>query len=231
MADIYYLRPVRKPDAHTEPLAAVPRLTVALSASQLAAILARETLLPGSGDQSNPRLKAMLAGIGGSVGLPVRSANIEHALDTKFDVLLVDSVRSGKVNIRSIVNAGPASSPILLSAAKIQAEFIGVPDDVLIARQKRTGQVAFSFHGAASLEKTIDDVIGANRVMFENWARGGGQPPLRLRHQGKSPFGRIAHEGAESATDLRSVAAKVMCDHAQGLPYYTIELSLSQRKT
>ncbi len=231
MADIYYLRPVRKPEAQAEPLAAAPRLTIALSVHHLAAILARETLLPGSGGQPGARLKAMMSGLGGAGGLSARSANIEHALDIKYDVLLIDSVRSGKVKIRPVANASAASSQIQLSAAKIQAEFIGVPDDILIARQKRTGQVAFSFHGAASLEMTIDDVIGANRVMFENWARRGGQPPLHLRHQGKSPFGRIVHEGAESATDLRSVAAKVMCDHAQGLPYYTIELSLSQRKT
>jgi hypothetical protein len=231
MADIYYLRPVRKPDDQAKPLAPPPRLTVALSTGQLAAILVRETLLPNSGGQSNPRLKTMLAGLGGAVGLPVRSADIEHALDTKFDVLLVDSVHSGKVKIRSIASAGPASSPILLSAAKIQAEFIGVPDDILIARQKRTGQVTFAFHDSESLEAAIDELIGGNRVMIENWARRGGQPPLYLRFQAKVPFGRIVHAGADSATDLRSVAAKAACNHAHGLPYYTIELSLSQRKS
>ena len=52
--------------------------------------------------------------------------------------------------------------------------------------------------------------------MFENWAKRGGQPPLYLRHQGKTPFGRIVHGGADSATDLRSVAAKALSDHAHG---------------
>ena len=226
MADIYYLRPVRKPDAQAQPLAAPPRLTVALSISQLAAILSRETLLPGGG-QPGLRLRAMMSGLGGA---SVRSAGIEHALDTKFDVLLIDSVRSGKIRMRSIANAGPASSPLTLSAARIQAEYIGVPDDILIARQKRTGQVAFAFHNAESLETAIDELFAGNRVMFEHWARRGGQPPLHLRHQGKSPFGRIVHEGADSATDLRSVAAKALCDHAHGAPFYMIELSLSQRK-
>jgi Bacterial CdiA-CT RNAse A domain len=173
---------------------------------------------------------AAVSPTGGSAGLPARSASIEHALDTKFDVLLVDSVRSGKVKIRSIANAGPTSSQLLLSAAKIQAEYIGVPDAILIARQKRTGQVTFAFHDAESLETAIDELIAGNRVMIENWARRGGQPPLYLRHQAKSPFGRIVHAGAESATDMRSVAAKASCGQAQGLPYYMIELSLSQRK-
>jgi hypothetical protein len=230
MADIYYLRPVRKADAQAEPLAAAPRLTIALSVNHLAAILVRETLLPGRGGQPGARLKAMMSGLGGAGGQPVRSAGIELALDIKYDVLLIDSVRSGKVKIRPVANASAASSLIQLSAAKIQAEFINVPDDVLIARHKRTGMVAFAFHDSASLEMAIDEIIGGNRVMFENWARRGGQPPLYLRHQGKSPFGRIVHEGAESATDLRSVAAKAVCDHAHGSPYFMIELSLSQRK-
>jgi hypothetical protein len=227
MADIYYLRPVRKPDAQVQPLAAAPRLTIALSASQLAAILVRETLLPGTGGQLGVRVKAMLGGLG---GIPVRNADMDRALETKYDVLLIDSVRSGKVKIRQIGNAGASSSPIQLSAAKIQAEYICVPDEILIARQKRTGTVAFAFRDAASLETAIDELIGGNRVMFENWARRGGQPPLYLRHQGKSPFGRIVHDGAESATDLRSVAAKAVCDHVHGLPYYAVEFSLSQRK-
>lgn len=228
MADIYYLRPVRKPDAQPQPLAAAPRLTVALSARHLAAILARETLLPGSGVLPGPRLKAMMSSLGGAA---LRSAGAEHALDTKFDVITVDSVRSGRVKIRFIADAGPSLSPILLSAAKLQAEYIGVPDDILIARQKRTGQVAFSFNDAQSLEAALDELIGGNRVMFENWAKRGGQPPLYLRHQAKSPFGRMVHAGAESATELRSVAAKAMSDHAHGAPLYMIELSLSQRKT
>jgi hypothetical protein len=228
MADIYYLRTARKPDAQPQASAAEPRLTVALSLSQMAAILSRETLLPGGGGQPGARLKAMMSSLGGA---PVRNAGIEHALDTKFDVLLVDSIRSGKIRIRSIANPGPASGKLILSAARIQAEYIGVPDEILIARQKRTGQVAFSFHKAESLETALDELIGGNRVMFENWARRSGQPPLYLRHQGKSPFGRIAHPGADNATDLRSVAAKATSDHAHGSPFYMIELSLSQRKT
>jgi hypothetical protein len=227
MADIYYLRPVRKPDAPAAQTASAPQLTIALSDSHLAAILARETLLPSGGGQPSARIKALMSGFG---GLPVRGAGNGHALESKLDVLLIDSVRSGKVKIRPVANAGAASSQIQLATAKIQAEFINVPDDILIARQKRTGQVAFTFHDAASLETTLDDIIGGSRVMFENWARRGGQPPLHLRHQAKAPFGRIVHAGAESATDLRSVAVKAVREDALGLQYYTIELSLSQRK-
>ena len=225
MADIYYLRPVAKSAGGLPSAILAPRLTLALSADQLAAMLARETLLAISGGQPAPRQKSMLSGIGGA---SVKSGMHGYALDTLYDVLLVGSVRAGKVRIRLAASA--ASSKIQLAAAKIQAEFISVPDDILVARQKRTGQVAFAFRDAAQLESTIDDVISGNRVMFENWARRGGQPPLYLRHQAKAPIGRIVHAGAEIATDLRSVAVKAACALAHNLPYYTIELSLSQRK-
>jgi hypothetical protein len=142
----------------------------------------------------------------------------------------VASVVGGNIHLHDVAGEAGSASDSRQTALKLKSHYIAVPDDILVARQNRTHAIAFSINSLEALAVTLGDIIRHNRHMVENWAaNNGGRPPLNLRYQARAPFGRIAHVGAQSASDLRAVAVRLTREHGTRNPFFTIELALSHR--
>ncbi len=248
MATIHYLRPQDRPGSGAAPREESPRLRIALSQVQLAAIITGETATRNAAvpakaqallqkfrdrSESSPRpdpgaAKRNPAITIGAKAPPISSSDLAAAniVSASVDAFAVDAVISGNLKFAL---SDEASADTGQSLFKLRSAFIAVPDDVLVARQNRMRQVAFSVYGMDQLAGMLNDLFRQNRHMIEGWAVNGGRPALNLRYQAKNPFGRIAHMGAESATDLRAVAVRISREAGARAFYYMIELSLALR--
>jgi hypothetical protein len=250
MADIYYLRPSEKQAANANlasPGGAEPGcLAIVLSLSQLAAIALRETLTI---DRAfSPRLSEMVNKLHLAIdngGVPAAASSTSAAFarrgaqgtaparnqdsfaPSKFDALLAEAIAGGNIRLGSqqrLLGGGSAAHP---AAVKMLADHVGVPPDILIARQNRTRLAAFSFASLAAAEAALNTVFRNNSMMIRGWAERGGRPPLQLRLQSKEPLGIIAHAGADQVTELRGIAVGLGMERVLGDPYLRVSMSVT----
>lgn len=245
MASIHYLRPQDRPTPDQPSRdGESPRLRVAISHWHLAAVLLGETIMRhGIVPPKSLALAERLSGSAPSAPPPpsrhrqvaaVRKPQSAATLTTAFanavsaavDAFIAVSVVNGTLELHDVSRGGNES---LQAALRLKSEFIGVPDDIIVARQSRTRQVAFAFPDLDTLGATLSAVLRHERLMVENWAAGGGRFDLHLKHQARVPFGRIAHVGASAATDLRAIAIRLSREIGVHGPYCMAELSLTPR--
>lgn len=231
------------------------RLKVALSQAHLAAVLTGETVsrngivppkvsalaerlssgpnvpaktasrIPSTGLARNPAAGALIQR--SSAGKPSTGASaFANAIGASVDAFVAIAVISGTIQLNAVSEGASESQQ---AALRLKSAFIGVPDDILLARQNSTRQVAFSIGSFEVLGDTLSDIVRQKRHMIESWAANGGKPALNLRHQARAPFGRIAHSGAEMASDLRAVAVRISRETGPWESFYLIELSLTPR--
>jgi hypothetical protein len=238
MAEIYYLKPSAKQAANAnaaQPVRVDPGiLSVVLSLSQLAAVIAKDTIMV---DRAvSPRLADTIAklqqaadktlsgnndpaaGLGTgqltskrasfSSGSPgsARAVSDELIAAGKLDAVVAEAVAAGSIRLGSqnrVYGNHGSSHP---AAIKMLTDHVGVPPDILVARQNRTQKAAFSFTSLSAVENVLNTIFRNNTMMIQGWAERGGRPPLHLRLQCKEPVGMIAHAGAEEVTDLRGIA-------------------------
>ncbi len=252
MGTIHYLRPKDKTgNAHGRAHEESARLKTAISQAQLAAVLIGETLtrsgilpakvqllidrlcgksvppprIAGPASERNPAVPAIRASRNTSAS-DAASANVVSA---SIDAFTVASVMAGTIRLNDPSEVSAGASEANQAALKLKSAFIAVPDDILVARQISSGQVAFCISSMDVLAATLGDILRQNRHMIETWAINGGRPALNMRHMAKAPFGRIAHKGAEGASDLRAVAVRISRESGARASYYVIELSLTPR--
>lgn len=244
MSNVYYLRPPGQKSSQPAPEAGARHLRVALSAAHLAAALRRssspragklppdvESLAwqfadapnPASGSKGRLRQKEEPAAV-----RPRRSAlSAAHASGfLPGNVFVVAEVLAGKVRFDP---AASSNTDLGRSLLRLRSEFIGVPDDILLARQERTGAVAFSIASLDDLGEVVSGLIGSQRHMIESWAFQGARPGIRFRYQAARPFGRVAHVGASEATDLRALGVQMSSERQGHDRFYVVELSLTHR--
>jgi hypothetical protein len=250
MANIVYLRPQDRPDRNKERSEEPPRLKTALSLAHLAALLTGETVTRNA--SLSAKVAAMLSRMDFSGDSPSKTSALTSLPATLKPAALPRRVAAGAGDVAAltrppaasdafaaaavigghlhILDAGESSSAESRTApARLKSHFIAVPDNILVARQNRTGTTAFSVRSLETLASTIEDILRHNKHMVENWAGHGGRPPLNLRFQARLPFGRMAHAGATTATDLRAVAVRMTREQGAGQPYVAIEMALSHR--
>lgn len=254
MADIYYLRPSDKQAANANMASSGgPEhgcLAVFLSCAQLAAIVLKETITidrafsPRLSDMT-AKLRQAIEGGGPEAASPAGTAfarrpmsgasslaasparNNDAFAPGKFDALLAESIAGGNIRLGSqqrVHAGGAAAHP---AAVKMLADHVGVPPDILIARQNRTRQAAFSFASLPAVETALNTVFRNNSMMILGWAERGGRPPLHLRLQSKEPLGIIAHAGADQVTELRGMAVSLAMERVIGDPYFKISMSVT----
>lgn len=237
MSNVFYLRPAdRKPP----PAAAKPEslpLRVALTRVQLAAVICRSSTSRGGKPPMDVEAMARKLAADrarqlpsapfqrhGAVAAP-SSAAIGGSTHLPSNAFTAADVFAGRIKIDPAVSQSDLGRSLL----RLRAEYIGVPDEVLVARQERTGAVAFSISDLDRLGDLVSGVIGSQRHMIENWASQGGRPGIKFRYQAPGPFGRVVHVGASEATNLRAIGVQVVNDRAGPDGFYIVDLALTQR--
>lgn len=254
MSNIHYLRPREQPDRNDGQQPESPRLRIAMSQAHLAAVLMGETvtrngIVPAKVSAFLERLTARAGGsaltskpslAAGQPRLPLPglqrtvtrtppssdSSGFANAVGASVDAFIVIAVISGTIQFNTISQGASESQQ---AALRLKSAYIGVPDDILLAREKSTQQVVFSINSFEVLSETVSDILRQKRHMIENWAVMGGRPALNLRYQARTPFGRMAHRGADASSDLRGVAVRASRETGPWESFYLLELSLTPR--
>lgn len=253
MSNVYYLRPPKRPEPRDVPQNDYPKLRIAMSPAHLAAVMMGETvtrngMVPAKISAFLERLTTTRSGPTVSVGKPIAgqprlpiaparatgkpSAGIDstgfaNAIGASVDAFIVIAVIGGTIQFNAISEGASESQQ---AALRLKSAYIGVPDNILIARQKSTQQVAFSINSLEALAEAVSEILRQKRHMIESWAAMGGRPALNLRYQARTPFGRIAHLGADDSSDLRGVAVRASRETGPWDSFYLIELSLTPRQ-
>lgn len=246
MSNIYYLRPPAPRPVKGAEETEVQELRVALNPLHLAAVLvrgsvalsgqsseqvemlARRFVAPMVGPQHRAPARtstrgglsaesSVRANQGRPIAVPVTAPTLQR-------VLSVATVAAGRIRLD---HSGFATAARGNATLKLRSQFIAVPDDVLLARQERTGRVTFAFGSAERLADMVSDVIMSQRFMIENWANNGGRPDIRFKYQAREPFGRVVHLNASEATDLRALAVRLTSERDGPERLYVMALSLN----
>lgn len=250
MADIYYLRPTAKQAANANLVTPVQddhgHLAIMLSLPQLAAVLLKETVMIGG--IASPRLSDLIAKLNQAAagtsnptpaaGSPFSrrptvysaksgSASEEPLAAQKIDALLAEGVSGGNIRLGAQQRLHTVKGGAHPGAVKMLADHVGVPPDILLARQNRTGQAAFSFANLTAAENALNTVFRNNLMMIRGWAERGGRPPLHVRLQSKEPLGIIAHAGADEVTELRGIAVSFETERVLSAPWIKVSMSLT----
>lgn len=252
MSNVHYLRPPERPERTAGQQGDGLRLKVALMGAHLAAVLTGETVtrngivppkvsalaerLSSGPAKVMPRTSITGLARNPTTGPLVQRSNkpptggeasaFANAIGASVDAFVAIAVISGRVQLNAVSEGASESQQ---AALRLKSALIGVPDEILLARQNSTRQVAFSIGSFDVLSDTLSDILRQKRHMVESWAANGGKPALSLRHQARTPFGRIAHPGAEAASDLRAVAVRISRESGPWESFYLIELSLTPR--
>jgi hypothetical protein len=145
----------------------------------------------------------------------------------KLDAVIAEGVNAGSIRLgtqQRVYGNNGSSHPV---AMKMLTDHVGVPPDILVARQNRTQKAAFSFTTLSSVESVLNAIFRNNTMMIQGWAERGGRPPLHLRLQGKEPLGVIAHPGADEVTELRGLAAVLEMERAGAGQCIKISMSVN----
>lgn len=230
-------------------------LSVVLSLSQLAAVLVKDTIMIDRAVST--RLAEMIAKLqqaadrtlsgnnnpaaGLAPGQPsirristnnstagsARAVSDELIAAGKLDAVIAEGIAAGSIRLGSqqrVYGNHGSSHPF---AMKMLTDHVGVPPEILVARQNRTQKAAFSLTSLAAVEGVLNAIFRNNAMMIQGWAERGGRPPLHLRLQGKEPFGIIAHAGAEEVTELRGLAVVLEMERAGAGQCVKISMSLT----
>lgn len=156
-----------------------------------------------------------------------RAASDEKVAAGKLDAIVVEVIAAGSIRLGSqqrVYSNGGAAHPV---AVRMLADHVGVPPEILVARQNRTQTASFSFSSLTSVEGALNTVFRSNSMMIQGWAERGGRPPLHLRVQGKEPFGIIAHTGADEVTDLRGLAVSLEMERSGSGQHVKISMNVT----
>jgi Bacterial CdiA-CT RNAse A domain len=156
-----------------------------------------------------------------------RAVSDELIAAGKLDAVVAEGVAAGNIRLGSQQRVYGSHGSSLPAAVKMLADHVGVPPDILVARQNRTQKAAFSFTSLSAVESALNAIFRNNTMMIQGWAERGGRPPLHLRLQGKEPFGMIAHAGAEEVTELRGIAVALEMERAGAGQCVKISMSVN----
>jgi hypothetical protein len=209
-------------------------LSVVVSLSQMAAVLLKDTImidhavsprladmitrLQQAGDRTLTGNNDPTAALGvtqspakrppatGAFPGSVRAVSDDLIAASKLDAVIAEGITAGNVRLGSQQRVYGSHGNLHPLAIKMLTDHVGVPPEILVARQNRTQNAAFSFTSLSAVENVLNAIFRNNRMMIQGWAERGGRPPLHLRLQGKEPFGMIAHAGSVEVTELRGLA-------------------------
>jgi Bacterial CdiA-CT RNAse A domain len=229
-------------------------LSVVLSLSQVAAVILKDTIMINgaisqrltdmigrlqqaadrtlSGSSNNttgPAGTPSIRRASAAVAFPgsARAASDELIAASKLDAVIAEGVAAGNIRLGSqqrVYGNHGSSHP---AALRMLSDHVGVPPDILVARQNRTQRAAFSFTSLSSVENALNMLFRNNNMMIQGWVERGGRPPLHLRLQGKEPFGLIAHAGAEEVTELRGLAIALEMERAGASQCVKVSMSVT----
>jgi hypothetical protein len=229
-------------------------LSVVLSLSQIAAVILKDTIMINGA--VSQRLKDMIGGFqqaadrtfsgsststSGSPGATAarrasaatafpgsaRAVSDELIAAGKLDAVIAEGIAAGNIRLGSqqrVYGNHGSSHP---AAIRMLTDHVGVPPDILVARQNRTQRAAFSFTSLSTVETALNTLFRNNSMMIQGWVERGGRPPLHIRLQGKEPFGLIAHAGAEEVTELRGLAIALEMERAGASQCAKVSMSVT----
>jgi Bacterial CdiA-CT RNAse A domain len=229
-------------------------LSVILSLSQIAAVLLKDTIMingavsqrltdmisrfqqasdrtlsGSSNSNTGPAGAAATRRASAAAAFPgsARAVSDELIAAGKLDAVIAEGVSAGNIRLGSqqrVYGNHGSSHP---AALRMLTDHVGVPPDILVARQNRTQRAAFSFTSLSTAENALNTLFRNNSMMIQGWVERGGRPPPHLRPQGKEPFGLIAHAGAEEVTELRGLAVALEMERAGASQCVKVSMSVT----
>lgn len=220
MSNVVYLRP---PVQAKQPERSDPtQLRVALTRVQLAALLRRSsTSRMGQLAKDVDELAKRFLGRQGAVASS--ASETPAIMGAQSNALMPVEIKAGRAIFEPL---GSSTSDLVKPVLKIQTEFLQIPENILLARQTRTGSIAFSINGWEQLGELTTGIVNGQKTMIESWAARGGQPGLRFKYQAQRPFGRVAHVAANEVTDLRAVSVYFSVEKYRLDRLFVMEISL-----
>ena len=189
----------------------LPDLRVVITMRQLCAAVAGASVLPGVPMLPQAQLlfdRFLVKAYG------PRYAALERLDDAgpvagRGDALVVESVLGGTIYIADTDPGGRTA------AALMRRHMIGVPDEALLARQRRTGQPAVAFASLEALAATIRRALQYNRPLISHWTGQGAIHRLWLHHRDGRPVARIAGRDRGGVTEVQAVYVLLTGDRSR----------------
>jgi hypothetical protein len=179
-------------------------LSVVLSLSQIAAVLLKDTImingavsqrltdmigrfqqaadrtLSGSSNSNTGPANTPAARRGSAaLAFPGSAGAVSDELIAagKLDAVIAEGVSAGSIRLGSqqrVYGNHGSSHP---AALRMLTDHVGVPPDILVARQNRTQRAAFSFTSLSTVENALSALFRNNSMMIQGWVERGGRVP------------------------------------------------------